>query len=103
MQIDSTHIIKITRQELTTIIKKEYNLSGTVEFALIDEPTTYHPWLKVPTDWQKTYCPMDLDYDTMIEVKYRNGDTLTRRCGSWYNCWVQKNYKHDIVEYRLIS
>ena len=52
-------------------------------------------------EWSGKTRPVDAD--TIVQVRFRGGDTDTGEAGTWSLCWVTGDDADDIVAYRVIG
>lgn len=52
-------------------------------------------------EWSGKTRPVDAD--TVVQVRFRGGDTDTGEAGTWSLCWVTGDDADDIVAYRVIG
>ena len=52
-------------------------------------------------EWSGKTRPVDAD--TIVQVRFRGGDTDTGEAGTWSLCWVAGDDADDIVAYRVIG
>lgn len=52
-------------------------------------------------EWSGKTRPVDAD--TVVQVRFRGGDTDTGEAGTWTLCWVTGDDADDIVAYRVIG